>query len=81
MNRKTSLSFLTILILVIITIAILVNTNRQVLNPESRIPTPNMDQLAAEGMHFTDVHSYSGVCMPTRYGVLTRIVLNNLNRF
>ena len=43
----------------------------QVLNPESKIPTPNMDELAAAGMYFTDAHSYSGVCTPTRYGVLT----------
>ena len=43
----------------------------QFLNPDSRIPTPNMDQLASSGMHFTDAHSYSGVCTPTRYGVLT----------
>jgi arylsulfatase A len=41
------------------------------LNPDSRIPTPNMDRIAAEGMSFTDAHSYSGVCTPTRYGVLT----------
>ncbi len=41
------------------------------LNPESKIPTPNMDRIAAEGMVFTDAHSYSGVCTPTRYGVLT----------
>lgn len=43
----------------------------QVLNPKSKIPTPNMDKLAAAGMYFTDAHSYSGVCTPTRYGVLT----------
>jgi len=41
------------------------------LNPDSRIPTPNMDRIAEEGMYFTDAHSYSGVCTPTRYGVLT----------
>ena len=40
-------------------------------NPESQIPTPHMDQLAAEGIHFTDAHSPSGVCTPTRYGLLT----------
>jgi len=40
-------------------------------NPESKIPTPNMDQLATRGMHFTDTHSPSAVCSPTRYGVLT----------
>ncbi|MEM7538765.1 MAG: arylsulfatase [Chloroflexota bacterium] len=40
-------------------------------NPESKIPTPNMDRLAAEGMRFNDAHSPSAVCTPTRYGVLT----------
>ncbi len=41
------------------------------LNPDSKIPTPNIDKLAAEGMLFTDAHSPSAVCTPTRYGVLT----------
>ena len=41
------------------------------LNPESKIPTPHADQLASEGMIFTDAHSNSAVCTPTRYGVLT----------
>ncbi len=41
------------------------------LNPESKIPTPHMDRLAAEGMTFTDAHSPSAVCTPTRYGLLT----------
>lgn len=40
-------------------------------NKKSKIPTPNMDGLAAEGMRFTDAHSPSAVCTPTRYGVLT----------
>lgn len=40
-------------------------------NPDSKIPTPNMDQLAAEGMRFTDAHSASSVCTPSRYSVLT----------
>jgi arylsulfatase A len=40
-------------------------------NPESKIPTPNMDRLAAEGMRFNDAHAPSAVCTPTRYGVLT----------
>jgi arylsulfatase A len=42
------------------------------LNPEhGKIPTPNLDQLAAEGMTFTDTHSTSAVCTPSRYGILT----------
>ncbi len=40
-------------------------------NPASRIPTPNVDKLAAAGIRFTDAHSPSAVCTPTRYGVLT----------
>ena len=40
-------------------------------NPDSRIPTPNIDRLAREGVRFTDAHSPSAVCTPTRYGVLT----------
>ena len=40
-------------------------------NSNSKIPTPNMDRLAAQGMRFTDAHSGSAVCSPTRYGVVT----------
>ena len=41
-------------------------------NPErGKIPTPRMDALAAEGMRFTDAHSSSGVCSPSRYALLT----------
>lgn len=40
-------------------------------NPESKIPTPNLDRLASEGIRFTDAHSPSSVCTPTRYGILT----------
>lgn len=42
-----------------------------VYNPESLIPTPNMDRLAAEGVRFTDMHSADSVCTPSRYGLLT----------
>ncbi len=41
------------------------------LNPDSKIPTPHTDQLASEGMIFSDAHSNSAVCTPTRYGVMT----------
>lgn len=34
-------------------------------------PTPNCDRLATEGMRFTDAHTTSSVCTPTRYGILT----------
>jgi arylsulfatase A len=42
-----------------------------VYNPSSKIPTPNLNQLATQGMRFTDAHSPSSVCTPTRYGILT----------
>lgn len=40
-------------------------------NDESKVPTPNLDRLAGEGLRMTDAHSPSGVCSPTRYGLLT----------
>jgi len=42
-----------------------------VLNRESRIPTPNLDRLAREGLIFTDAHSAGSYCVPSRYGLLT----------
>lgn len=41
------------------------------LNPNGKIATPHLDKLAAQGMIFTDAHSGSAVCTPTRYGLLT----------
>jgi arylsulfatase A-like enzyme len=44
----------------------------QFLNPKTgKIPTPNIDELASQGMSFTDAHAGASVCTPTRYGVLT----------
>jgi arylsulfatase A len=40
-------------------------------NPESGIPTPNIDRLAAEGMRFSNAHSPGSWCVPSRYGLLT----------
>ena len=41
-------------------------------NPErGKIATPNIDKLASQGMRFTDGHSSSGVCSPSRYTLLT----------
>jgi len=40
-------------------------------NKESKIPTPNLDRLAGEGIRFTDGHSSSGICTPSRYALLT----------
>ena len=40
-------------------------------NQDSKIKTPNLDLLARQGMCFTDMHSTSSVCTPTRYSILT----------
>lgn len=40
-------------------------------NPEGKIRTPAIDSLAAAGMRFTDAHTPSSVCTPTRYGIMT----------
>ena len=40
-------------------------------NPDSKIPTPNLDRLAEQGMRFTDAHAGSSICTPSRYSVLT----------
>jgi len=41
------------------------------LNDKCGIPTPHLNALVKQGMHFSDAHSGSAVCSPTRYGVLT----------
>ncbi|MDR1010463.1 MAG: arylsulfatase [Opitutaceae bacterium] len=41
------------------------------LNPNGKIKTPSIDRLAAQGMIFTDAHSTSAVCTPSRYGIMT----------
>ncbi len=44
----------------------------QCYNPQrGKIPTPNIDRFASQGMRFTDGHSSSGVCSPSRYALLT----------
>ena len=40
-------------------------------NDESKVPTPNLDRLAGEGMRFTDAHSPATVCTPSRYSLMT----------
>jgi arylsulfatase A-like enzyme len=40
-------------------------------NKGSKIITPNLDKMASEGIMFTDAHTSSSVCTPTRYGLLT----------
>lgn len=39
--------------------------------PQNKIATPHLDRLVRQGMSFTDAHSASAVCTPTRYGLLT----------
>ncbi|MBV1888526.1 MAG: arylsulfatase [Urechidicola sp.] len=42
------------------------------LNPErGKVPTPNLDRMITEGMTFTDAHTASAVCTPSRYALLT----------
>ncbi|MGB0257766.1 MAG: sulfatase family protein [Coraliomargarita sp.] len=54
----------------------------QCYNPErGKIPTPNMDRLANEGVRFTDAHSPAAFCTPSRYGLLTgRYPFRNRNQ-
>ncbi len=40
-------------------------------NDESKVATPNLDALAAQGMRFSDAHSAATVCTPSRYSLLT----------
>ncbi|TKG92481.1 arylsulfatase [Puteibacter caeruleilacunae] len=40
-------------------------------NENSKIKTPYLDQLASQGVRFTDAHTSSAVCTPTRYGIVT----------
>lgn len=40
-------------------------------NGASKVPTPHLDRFAGQGVRFTDAHSPSAVCTPTRYGILT----------
>lgn len=40
-------------------------------NDQAQVETKHLDNLAREGIRFTDAHSPSTVCTPTRYGILT----------
>jgi arylsulfatase A-like enzyme len=42
-----------------------------VYNPQGKINTPNIDSFAKQGMRFTDAHTTSSVCTPSRYSILT----------
>ena len=49
-------------------------------NPQSKIATPNIDQLAREGMRFTDAHAGGSICVPSRYSLLSgRMPYRNWN--
>jgi arylsulfatase A-like enzyme len=50
-------------------------------NPQSALRTPSLDKLAREGMRFTDAHSASAVCTPTRYGLLTGRYPSRIGQF
>jgi arylsulfatase A-like enzyme len=43
----------------------------QVYNAAGKVPTPNLDRMAREGMRFTDAHTPAALCAPTRYTVAT----------
>ncbi|MGB1707822.1 MAG: sulfatase family protein [Rubripirellula sp.] len=43
----------------------------QCYNPDSKIPTPNINQLARDGMRFTDAHAAGPLCHMSRYGLMT----------
>jgi arylsulfatase A-like enzyme len=49
-------------------------------NPESKVPTPNLDALAAQGMRFTAAHSPATVCTPTRFSVMTGALCMRIGR-
>jgi arylsulfatase A len=40
-------------------------------NSHSKIQTPHLDQLSRDGLRYTDAHSSSGICTPSRYALLT----------
>lgn len=43
----------------------------QSLTPTSKIPTPNINKLAAQGLSFRNAHASASVCTPSRYSFLT----------
>lgn len=42
-----------------------------VYNPNSKVPTPNLDRLASEGIRFSDAYCPVSVCSPSRYALMT----------
>lgn len=47
-------------------------------NPQSRIPTANLDRLAGQGMRLTDAHAAATICGPSRVGLLTGTIPDKL---
>ena len=47
--------------------------------PDNKIATPSLDRLVRQAMSFTDAHSPSAVCSPTRYGLLTGRLARDLS--
>lgn len=43
----------------------------EAMNPQSKIPTPNIDKMVSEGVLFTNAHAPAAVCTPSRYSILT----------
>ncbi|MCX6895599.1 MAG: arylsulfatase [Verrucomicrobia bacterium] len=43
----------------------------QCYNAQGKIPSPNVDKLAREGMRFTHAHTPAALCSPTRYSMVT----------
>ncbi len=50
-------------------------------NPKSRIPTPNLGRLASQGLRFTDAHSISGICPPSRHALRRPIAPERISRY
>ncbi len=48
-------------------------------NGSEKIPTPNIDRLAAEGLNFTDGHCPASTCSASRYAMLTGILAHRKN--
>lgn len=43
----------------------------KIYNADAKVNTPNIDLLAKQGMRFSDAHTTSSVCTPSRYSILT----------
>jgi arylsulfatase A-like enzyme len=86
MNRFASLSLYSALLLSMIPVAVVAENLPNIIivysddlgfgdlscyNPEAAYETPRLDKMAAEGVRFTDAHSPSTICSPSRYGLFS----------